>query len=984
MATQPQRSRPDQLKEPQRLPLGRLTLVLLILVLGIGGIVVGILNSWQNHVHIAVSISIIIAFFTCAFVLLQLSFPFYFLPDKTKTFTFQDKSSAAKAAFRGSLGIPPLTNSKIILQRQEVINDVYERLIHPNASAVVLKGIGGVGKSTLAALLSEHVESQRRATQSPFTAEPIWLTIDATVTMVDLLGTLLQVLKKPMPHLDKMTSSEQVKAFCKVIGTTRHSRLVILDQFENLLDPQTGQALAEQAAIDELIEALQKQKYKNRVLLVTRSWPQGHSKDRGHLYEYNVEGLTTDEGGQLLKQRGTKASSEELRMAVEYCEGHPLALALLASLTHEYHLDLSGLFNNPTYVALWTEAIARNLLDDIFKRQVSEEQRNLLFDLAIYHKPISLGIVQETMKAVAQTEVRTVLNGLLSQCLLQETNVEYYRLHSIVATYIKHSFLKKHSQDRENLLRTTYDFTTKNLSLQKAAIVSLPKATRQYSNDLPSLIEAIWHFCQANQWRQAYELMKDEKSNLVGRSRAILLELFQLLLPLDRWRAEPEEAVCIYYHIGWAYADLGKKEEAVKYYDQALAILRKRKDGTRLEEGRTLNDLGRVYSILGKKKESLEYLEEALKISKNEKDRKWEIKVLNNLSLVCNDLGRRREALEYLEQALDISREENDRLGEGRTLNNLGQIYTDLGNKGRAKQYYEWALSIRREKRDLHGEGTTLRNLGLVYADLGKKEEALRYLGQALHLHREVGDLRGQGQKLNRLGRIYVDLGQTEEALKYLEEALSVLQEVGDRWEIDRALNNLVRLYWMLGRKEDAQSHLEEALKLSRIVGDRKGEGRILNYMGKVYDNVLQKEELFKSLEQALDISREIGDQKGEGWTLHNLGLAYVSLSQQDKALKYFEQALRIRREVADRRGEGWTLYNIGLFYHHQKRYDIALAYFLSARDIFNAIDSPHFDETQNHIDKMRKEVGARHFKALLVKVEPEVSQIIEHMSQNQ
>ena len=97
---------------------------------------------------------------------------------------------------------------------------------------------------------------------------------------------------------------------------------------------------------------------------------------------------------------------------------------------------------------------------------------------------------------------------------------------------------------------------------------------------------------------------------------------------------------------------LGKQEEALKYYEQALAI--RREVGNRSGEGTTLNNLGVVYDALGKKE----------------------------------------EALKYYEQALASSREVGNRSGEGTTLNNLGKVYDDLGKKEEALKYYEQALAI--------------------------------------------------------------------------------------------------------------------------------------------------------------------------------------------------------------------------------------------------------------------------------------------------
>jgi len=114
------------------------------------------------------------------------------------------------------------------------------------------------------------------------------------------------------------------------------------------------------------------------------------------------------------------------------------------------------------------------------------------------------------------------------------------------------------------------------------------------------------------------------------------------LLPREGWQPPPEQEANLFYYLGLAQDVLGRKSEALDYYQQALAI--RREVGDRRGEGRTLNNLGVAYNSLNKK-----------------------------------------QALDYYQQALAIYREVGDRRGEGITLWNIGAFFF--------QQQYEVALA---------------------------------------------------------------------------------------------------------------------------------------------------------------------------------------------------------------------------------------------------------------------------------------------------
>ncbi len=608
-------------------------------------------------------------------------------------------------------------------------------------------------------------------------AEALWLRVDAAIEigMTDLMGNLMEALDKPMPNMDSLTPANQAAALFNALNTTEKARLVILDQFETLLDSQTGHARVDRPGVGELIDAFNSRPCRCRVLLTSRLWPTGTREyPPSYMQEYAVKGLESAEGIELLRKQGVAGMDDELRSAVSRCDGHALSLTLLASLLRsDRSLNLQALLTDPLYVRLWiggTGKIAQNLLDYIYTRQLNEVQRQLLLAFSIYREPVPLAAVQPLLMVksrVAEDQLLAPLNVLLAQHLLQAMGALRYQLHTIVASYARDHFDERNREKNQKAIKNAHARAAQYY-MQQAATDCLPRKERRKVSDVQPLIEATWHYGQAGQWQEVYDLMNKEglfaDLSLWG-GNAVLLELDRLLLPPEKWHAKPEQAAFLNNELGVVYDALGQKQEALRSYQQALAIWRKVRD--RRREGTALNNLGGVYDDLGQKQEALWSYQQALAIRTEVGDRGGKGTTLNNLGRVYDDLGQKQEALRYYQQALAITREVGDRGGEGTTLNNLGGVYDALGQKQEALRYFEQALAIRTEVGNRGGEGTTLNNLGGVYDDLDQKQEALRYFEQALAIRREVGDRGGEGTTLNNLGRVYDALGQKQEALRY-------------------------------------------------------------------------------------------------------------------------------------------------------------------------------------------------------------------------
>ena len=353
---------------------------------------------------------------------------------------------------------------------------------------------------------------------------------------------------------------------------------------------------------------------------------------------------------------------------------------------------------------------------------------------------------------------------------------------------------------------------------------------------------------------------------------------------------------------------------AAQRYEEALSLWRA--IGDRLNEGRTLSDIGGVYYSLGENQKALDYYAQALPIRRAAGDRRGEHITLSSIGNVYYSLGENQRALDYYAQALPIIRAAGDRIDEATTLSNIGVVYNSLGENQRALDYYARALPLIRAAGDRDGEASALSNIGLVYNSLGENQKALEFYNQALPIYRAAGNRRGEAIALNNIGHVYNSQGENQKALEFYNQALPIYRAAGGHLNEATALNNIGGVYNSLDEYQKALDYYAQALPIQRAAGDRRGEASTLNNIGVVYMSLGEKQKALDFYNQSMTLIRAMSNRREEAATLSNIGDVYHSLNEDRKALDYYAKGLALQRIIGDRSGEATALLSVGRVYN--------------------------------------------------------------------
>jgi tetratricopeptide (TPR) repeat protein/transcriptional regulator with XRE-family HTH domain len=313
---------------------------------------------------------------------------------------------------------------------------------------------------------------------------------------------------------------------------------------------------------------------------------------------------------------------------------------------------------------------------------------------------------------------------------------------------------------------------------------------------------------------EAAEQLLDERAlattSLAGEqlseaARSLVTELFWMVL-----------------NYGTALRATEKLDAADESYRRSLDLARR--FGMRYLEGVALARLGQFAFERGKTDEAEAQFQRALQIHREVGNRPSEAAALRKLGRVALLRGRLADAEELCAQALDHAQEAGDRRGIGRARTLQGQIALRRGELELAETALRDALERHQQIQSVRNEVLTLVLLGDVEQRRKEIEAADRYYQRAIERAEAASHKREQGMIQARRGVLVYLRGEFEDAATAYREALAIAGEVEDRETQAMALAHLGELALRAGRADRAEDRLRRALELHRQIGDRPGQ----------------------------------------------------------------------------------------------------------------------------------------------------------------
>ncbi|RJU84406.1 MAG: hypothetical protein DWB99_00615 [Candidatus Poseidoniales archaeon] len=634
-------------------------------------------------------------------------------------------------------------------------------LLDARATTLLVPGIAGIGKTTMASKLIERFMHRRNlfyhrcqdweGSRSFFESIADWLANIGDSTFADYIATT------PVPK-----PADSARLLIDALGGA--PSLIVIDDFHKISDTtlhQTFQAMA---------LGLLGSEEEIGLVMFSRSFkpvvPAKDAEGRIASLVLPLDGLDSESGRKLLSSYEDLGEEQWLYIH-GISRGHPLVLELI---------------NRGASAGAFHETLENYVTVEIFSK-LSAEQKRLLSALSIYREPVPLG-------ALAEQDLDTdELDSLVEQGLARQVEADIYDVHDLI---------------REFLLRSLDEKMKKESHSKCADWYSKAKQTPGFT------IELIYHLINSNSNEEAAKIIVEDGRGLVALGH---MELLGLMEHIQLSEIKLESKTRINQLQGEIMALLGRFEDAKEVFTEAQNGALELKNVPIQAE--VLSALADIALKQGNLEDALSMHNEALKNFIELGDAMGAARTYNNMGYLLRRKKDRTKALESYGEVEAIL-EQNDDVELISSQLILARSFLDLGETERARKHALDAFekSDNSENQQIHARAQAV--LGRYHAKIGDLDVASHHYSNALEAMGEEGDILSMVDITILLGEVLQDAGRVEEAMEHFREALIIAEANDLRMQIGELLT---RLGTVASDKSRRMEYLQRALSVFRELG---------------------------------------------------------------------------------------------------------------------------------------------------------------------
>lgn len=732
-----------------------------------------------------------------------------------------------------------------------------ERALRRKPAGLLIHGLGGIGKTTLARGFVHWLAATDGLGQGV-----IWFTFNDIRSSEHVVNRLVE-------HLfgsSAMTASteEKLKA---VIHTLREQPFVIVwDNFESVSGVsgvvEANLPPEDRAQLRTLLNDLRGGFTK--ILITSRSEEAWLSQE--NCFKLALGGLQGEERwiycATILEELGLRAAQNdpELVALMDLLDGHPLAMrAILPGLAQHNARALADIVRGHLKEFAAEEPAQQRLFATLrfVEETLPASLCSLLLPIALHERFVDAVDIEAMARSAEPNRTRAEIDQCLAALgtagLVHDRSNSWYEMHPLLTGYLR----------------------TQTPALQDNA--------------------------EADAWRRAFvDLMGWHAHTLVSQS------LYQLGRGLDVHGAN--------FHMAFALAEslrmnndlyalanvlgacaLNRRDfpTATRYFSRlAQHCLDTREEGEHLAAA--YHQLGTVAQAERDFDAATEWYKKSLAITEKLGIEHGAAGTYQQLGVVAQAQYDFKTAKHWYRKSLSVTERLGD-LGSKRvtasTYHNLGIIAQEQQELRTADTWYHKALELDRDLGDEHGVAATYHQLGSValehelrFVAQAKRDfrTAIEWYKKSLDVKEMLGDARGMASTYHQLGRIAEEQSDFDGATNWYVESLNIEERLGEKlcaaWTYHQLGNVALehQLRSIAPEKRDFRTAIgwyQKSLEIKEKFGDARDAASTYHQLGRVAQEQGDFSGATEWYRRSLDITEKLGDDHSAALTHCQLGL---------------------------------------------------------------------------------------------------------------
>ncbi|MEH1822508.1 MAG: tetratricopeptide repeat protein, partial [Nostoc sp.] len=623
-----------------------------------------------------------------------------------------------------------------------------------NQIGVFIAGMGGLGKSTLAARLCTRVQMQR------FNFARVVL-----IGPLDEIGLLTKLSNKferfaDVPQLlnePKVSLKGRLQNFFAAIENVHNQPLLlVLDDFEqnipiaNVEDGSLRMTVEAYEILSAICTALAENGAESR-LIVTCRYLKEDTLPPHRLHLESLAGMSSSDIDKICFPLD-KEVRQQLRTQriIHIADGNPRLLKWLLEVIQQPGIAADELLNRleATEQKFRENILAQTLLDGL-----ELEERKFLARLSVFHLPVR----EEIVRAISSTSHPNAWDSK-SQANSESPLKRTEDLGKEISSPL----------ERTSAMSQEIDFLAvvgklSGLSLVESATTHPTQpANYRVTTILESLLKKVliqeeWQTTRQQAVREIYKDWWEENDN---PTEAEVLEIVRLGLLAK----EQEIAVSVGDWIASSWVNNSRFVESLELCKQVLAVF---------QDYRILARVARAEEVLGFVQEAVAHFQQALDLCPEE-ELQEKATTLNNMAAVFRQQGDISKAIALWEQSLEISEQIGHVKLKATTLNNMAQVFADQGDIPKTIALWEESLEISEQIGDVKLKAAILNNMAGVFAQQGDILKAIALWEQSLEIKEQIGDVKGKATTLHNMAGVFAQQGDIPKAIALWEQSLEI------------------------------------------------------------------------------------------------------------------------------------------------------------------------------------------------------------------